>query len=504
MRNLKLFACFMAAAPIPWTFGGNLLAADGPSLPPLPMATAQSAPAYQFPQPLGTPQAYRSEGSPIYPALTSPHGSVTPGIGSVPSPYPSVATGSAQNLPSPQVSFPSPQVPFPSPQGGAALGNVGNSGVPSPFMSAVSPGGAPLVAGSNNAAALAAVNSAFDAGGGAQSTGSRFAAMDSGSSFGMIGDASPLAGKQPPSLDTRPPGLNIKAPSQSITSRGFKIAENQSPIPQDRVFFGFNYWNDVNQQLYKHFESPIKNVEVYRYVWGMEKTFNNGLGSIGFRLPLYNISAAPRVSTIPSGGTSSALGDLNLFIKHIFYSNPETGAVTSGGLAISPQTATSQFAGAKYLQPYNTTTIQPFVGYFRKFDKVYIQGFSSFEFPIAFNQPTLMYNDFGVGYYVYRDPTGEGFITAVAPTIEVHINTPLNHRGAYDRFDRFGTADTVNITYGVNTRFGQRSVLTMAAVSPVTGPRPFSIEGTILLNFFFGKSRQSTAPALPVVGGGGT
>ncbi len=504
MRNLKLFACFMAAAPVPWTLGGKLLAADGPALPPLPMAAAQSAPGYQFPQPLGTPQAYRSEGSPLYSALTSPQGGVTPGIGSVPSPYPSVATGSAQDLPSPQVSFPSPQFPFPSPQGGAALGNVGDSRVPSPFMSAVSPGGAPLVAGSNNAAALAAVNSAFDAGGGAQASGSRFAAMDSRSSFGMIGDASPPGGRQqPPPTDVRPPSTQVKSASQSISARGFKIAENQSPIPQDRVFFGFNYWNDVNQQLYKHFEAPIKNVEVYRYVWGMEKTFNNGLGSVGFRLPLYNISAVSSVSSIKGGGTSTAMGDLNLFIKHIFYSNPETGAVFSGGLAISPKTAPEQFAGAKYLQPYNTTTIQPFVGYFRTFKNVYIQGFSSFEFPIAFNQPTMMYNDLGVGYYLYRDPTGEGFITAVAPTFEVHVNTPINHRGIYDPFDKFGAADVVNLTYGLNTRFGQRSVLTMAAVSPVTGPRPFSIEGTVLLNFFYGKSRRTT-PALPLVGGGGT
>ena len=48
-------------------------------------------------------------------------------------------------------------------------------------------------------------------------------------------------------------------PANDVTSiiRVFKIAENQSPRPQDRVFFTFNYFNNVNSSINKLNNSPI-------------------------------------------------------------------------------------------------------------------------------------------------------------------------------------------------------------------------------------------------------
>ena len=77
-----------------------------------------------------------------------------------------------------------------------------------------------------------------------------------------------------------PPSPGLPSPkfrSQLAPSvRGFKIAENQSPFPQDRVFFTFNYFNNVNANLDRYFDSPINNLSVYRYIFGFEKTFNDG------------------------------------------------------------------------------------------------------------------------------------------------------------------------------------------------------------------------------------
>jgi hypothetical protein len=39
----------------------------------------------------------------------------------------------------------------------------------------------------------------------------------------------------------------------------------------------------------------------------------------------------------------------------------------------------------------------------------------------------------------------------------------------------------------------------MGVVVPVTGPHPFTVEGTMLLNFYFGRSRPN--PGLPIIGG---
>ncbi len=93
------------------------------------------------------------------------------------------------------------------------------------------------------------------------------------------------------------------------------------------------------------------------------------------------------------------------------------------------------------------------------------------------------------------------FITAIAPTFETHINVPLNHRGVYNLKDPVGMADVVDLTLGANIQFGQRTLLLLGAVTPVSGPRPFAIEGTALLNIYFGGRRvPPITPSYPMAG----
>lgn len=193
------------------------------------------------------------------------------------------------------------------------------------------------------------------------------------------------------------------------------------------------------------------------------------------------------------------MGNISIYLKHIFAIDRETGSVATGGIAITPQTAPGRFGGATFLASSNTTTIQPFFAFLKNWDRLYLQGFSAIDVPTDFAQPTLFYNDLGLGYYIYRDNELTGFITALAPTVEVHVNSPITHSGAYNALDKNGTPDIVNITSGLNTRIWQNSILTMGVVTPVTGPRPFSIEATVLLNVYFGRSRRN--PAAPIIGG---
>src|SRR5207253_1564285 len=81
----------------------------------------------------------------------------------------------------------------------------------------------------------------------------------------MIGDQSPpslrpafLTGMPAQARATVPgqpptPPSPFAAPSRSSAvipwARGFKIADNQSPMPQDRVFYSYNYFNNMNQEL---------------------------------------------------------------------------------------------------------------------------------------------------------------------------------------------------------------------------------------------------------------
>jgi hypothetical protein len=192
------------------------------------------------------------------------------------------------------------------------------------------------------------------------------------------------------------------------------------------------------------------------------------------------------------------VGNLSIFTKFLVRLDPETGSLISAGLVVTPPTGPGTFAGAKFIQSIQTTTVQPYVGYLFRRDRFYLHGFSAFEFPMNPNDVTLMYNDVGVGYFLYRDPdfNSSKFLTAIVPTAEVHVNTPLNHQNPYNPNDIAGTANVVNLTEGVNFEFRHRSILTFGVVTPVTSPKPFDIEALILFNVRFGGSRRTLPPML--------
>ncbi len=302
----------------------------------------------------------------------------------------------------------------------------------------------------------------------------------------------------PPPFPTPPDPRQASSLAPSV--RGFKIGENQSPRPQDRIFYSFNYFSNVNAEVNRRFNAPVDQLRVYRQIFGLEKTFDEGRGSIGLRLPLNTLTAN---STIQGnfnrpGGTSTGLGDLSIFAKYILRLNPDTGSLISAGLVVTPPTGPDEFAGATYLQNVHATSVQPFLGYIWSGENFYFHGFTALDVPTTIRDVTTVYNDFGFGYFLYRANEPDKFLTAIVPTFEAHINNPLTHRSPFDPNDPTGTTDVVNLTYGVNFEFYKQSTLTFGFVNPVTSPKPFDYEWVLLFNVRFGGSNR-TPP--PIIGG---
>src|SRR5262249_44831093 len=149
-----------------------------------------------------------------------------------------------------------------------------------------------------------------------------------------------------------------------------------------------------------------------------------------------------------------------------------------------------RFAGANYLFPLNSTYFQTGIGYIYNYNKWYFQGFSGFIFPMNPNDVTTIYNDVAVGYYLLRDPDSRSWLTAVAPTFELHVNNPLNHRDPFNRTDLAGTPDSVDLTFGLNFGIRNSAVLTAAFVTSVGSPKPFDSEALLMLNIYFGRTRR--------------
>lgn len=346
----------------------------------------------------------------------------------------------------------------------------------------------------------------------------------------MIGDQGPMFGVVRPPVPPPPPfpQPGQPPPPRSFAGiaaakgeeilpwvRGFKIADNMSPRPQDRVFFTFNYFQNLNYAVNGRIQAPVADLAVYRYIMGFEKTFWDGNASIGLRDSINTLSAKSPVPGL--GGTNTAMGDLTFFSKFVLWQNwensaqpanpvlplttgPANGGLVSGGLAVTMPTGPGSFAGAPASKSFRDAQLQPFLGYFFSRGNLYFQGFEAINVPLDARDVTMLFTDVGLGYYFYRSPEPESWLSAAAATFEVHVNDPLNHRHPFALNDLAGTADVVDLTYGTNFMIKNRSLLSLALVSPISGPRPFNVEAVALLNVYFGGTRSRRAMSPPVLG----
>ena len=269
----------------------------------------------------------------------------------------------------------------------------------------------------------------------------------------------------------------------------------------------FNYFQGVNDQVNERLQAPIGYTQVFRYIAGAEKTFLDGQGSIGLRVPLDSVTANSASSRASGdfGGTSTAVGDMSIYGKYILLENRQTGSLLSGGLAITAPTGPGRFAGFDTFAPSpHGTSFQPFLGYIYNTGRLYFHGFTIVDVSTTGQDPVLMYNDFGLGYFIRRpDPTALSapVISLIAPTFEVHVTDPLNHRDPYSLRDPAGMTDIVNLTYGINIGIFERTLITFGVVTPVTSPKPFDFEAMAFVNYFFGPRRRPQLTTPPVLGG---
>ncbi len=253
-----------------------------------------------------------------------------------------------------------------------------------------------------------------------------------------------------------------------VASGAFKITENESPRPQDRVFAFYNYFNDVNASLNP---GPAR-TDVHREVAGFEKTFLDGDASIGLRAPLVQIYGDSSVAY-------QDFGDLSVILKYALINDRTSGNVLSAGLVVTAPTGSNFLpAGLPDIHPF---LFQPFVGGIVNFDRLYVLGFSSIVIPTDMRDVTFLSNDVGIGYSLYSNPGG--LVSSIAPTVEGHLTTPLNHRGA-DSVP-IGLPDIFNMTFATRFGIGERASLGLGVALPLTSPRPFNFEIQAAFNFRF-------------------
>jgi hypothetical protein len=247
----------------------------------------------------------------------------------------------------------------------------------------------------------------------------------------------------------------------AVARGAFKIAENESPIPQDRIWLSYNYYNNVS-----------KVADVHREIAAFEKVFFGGDMSLGVRLPYFQLDG-------PGNFSDQELDDLSLIAKAALWRESDCLTTLSTGIVVTAPTGPAGVTPSG--QRIHPTLLQPFLGWLWDADNLYLIGFSACMFPTDSRDVTLMFNDLGVGYWLYRS-RGDNVLAGIVPTCEVHVNTPLSDRGRNDP-NRY--ADSVNLTSGCHWIFRSGSSLGAAIGVPLTGPKLFDFEAIVHFNWRF-------------------
>jgi hypothetical protein len=287
------------------------------------------------------------------------------------------------------------------------------------------------------------------------------------------------------------------------TRGAFNIADNESPMPVDRVFGFYNFYGGLgfpggpNGPLaVPSTSTSVTNVsgggvtttttsvnatttavpgvprtDLHREVVGFEKTFLGGNASIELRVPILQQQDA----SLGFGG--DIVGDLTIVTKYAFYLNRATGDVFSGGLVITAPTGRAITTVDGNIRD---VLLEPWFGYIWNAERFYIQGFHSVVIPTDGRDVTLAFNDVGLYFWLWRSPNR--FLSFVVPCVEGHVTTPLNHR---DLSGDIVVPDTVAITTGIHFGLGRNSTLSLGVANPVTGPRPYNIEAFAQFNWRF-------------------
>ncbi|MFT7641010.1 MAG: hypothetical protein ACI9G1_002754 [Pirellulaceae bacterium] len=282
-------------------------------------------------------------------------------------------------------------------------------------------------------------------------------------------------------------------------TRRVKMAENNSPIPRNRLIFGHNFFNDVTGFG-----------DVRRYTMGFETTNASETASIDVRFPF--------ASTIDSdytvgglNGANTEFGNISIAGKMILHR--DASFLLTGGVGFNVPTADDLYVrledGTTLLHAQNDSLhVLPFFGaLWTGHDRFFVQGFLQVDIDTNGNDiyaydgtdlvhagrlqdSTLIYGDIAVGYFLYQDDRSR--ITSIVPVAELHYASSLQDADELTTsnvniFSDAKRLDTLNLTLGTHISFGNNIVVTPGMTIPLRreGDRVFDYEAAIQANIYY-------------------
>jgi hypothetical protein len=306
-----------------------------------------------------------------------------------------------------------------------------------------------------------------------------------GAAPGMIGDLFGPSYQMNIVTAGQPTGEFTNIPS-GAGDRRFKIAENYSPFPIDRVFVNYNHFHRALQT------ADGREANLNRMTMGLEKTFFDQMWSVEVRAPFSTGLRADQYVIPNFDNVGGEFGNVAMALKRLLFRS-DTVAMSAGvGMVLptGPDTRLFDFAASEVLNIKNQAFyVQPFVGaWWTPNDRLFGQFAVQADFDTTGNDidfvrvgagpegtlqdQALLYLDASFGYWLFHDPSSDAVVTGIAPMVEIHHNTTIEDPDSLEvgpdtLTNPFGRMDILNLTGALRFELAGMSYLTVFGVAPL-------------------------------------
>lgn len=303
-------------------------------------------------------------------------------------------------------------------------------------------------------------------------------------------------------------GVNTQCPLPGGAIPRFKMGENTSPIPVDRVYFNYDYYSGVPINA-TTVAGASQTLNLSAYTPGFEKTLFGGVMSVELRLPMATTLSHHIFLDGSTNVAEGEVGNLGVVVKALLLQS-DTLAV-SGGLGIDCPTAPNSTCSQSQTNPTGIQMVNqsvhllPFVGgLWTPNDRLFFLGYMQFDIDAngdainnieddgsitpfgRYSEQTMIYLDGVAGYWIRRDNDPQRWLNGIAVFGEMHGNQSLTtsqgvtgtHVG-----DLVGNSISIlDLTIGADFQFGPLTTLTTAYATPLTSQREFDGQFRFMFN----------------------
>ena len=292
-------------------------------------------------------------------------------------------------------------------------------------------------------------------------------------------------------------------PAGGISLRRVKLAENNSPIPRDRYFFDYRFFNDVTNGI----------GDINRYTFGLERTLFSGETSVEARIPFAATIDANQILGTPIS-KDFEVGNLTFALKQVLWESNWTLHTMGIGVSIptGDDTRLRRSDGVPILHVQNESVrLLPFLGsLWLPSERSYLQAFVQLDIdtngnPVFGNgsggslqrigslqDPTLLNADLSGGHWLYRDFDRSVCLNGLAMIAELHYSTTLQDADVVSGngitiTDTSNRLDVLNGTVGMHLLFQDGLTATTGFSFPFRSgdDQQFDYEIGVLFNRFF-------------------